>query len=159
MFVDEVAMQSCTWGRNALFHRRVTLAYRHDPVATPGQPVLLAARHAGARQVPARSSVTPSKAVGTQQKTGMSRGGTLGGPLTACQYDWNMLPIGQQMWLEQLSSYEKSRRCRRQKATNLSQVIDQVKASNATHSSDEAADRAPPAGAPNPASALPSGKT
>jgi len=106
MFVDEVAMQSCTWGRNALFHRRVTLAYRHDPAATPGQPVLLAARHAGARQVPARSSVTPSKTVGTQQKTGMSRGGTFCGPLTAFQYDWNMLPIGQQMWLEQLSSYE-----------------------------------------------------
>jgi hypothetical protein len=30
----------------------------------------------------------------------MSLGGALGGPLTAFQYDWNMLPIGQQLWLD-----------------------------------------------------------
>ena len=28
----------------------------------------------------------------------MSLGGALGGPVTAFQYDWNMLPIGQQLW-------------------------------------------------------------
>ena len=27
--------------------------------------------------------------------------------MTAFQYDWNMLPIGQQLWLEHLLSYEK----------------------------------------------------
>ena len=43
----------------------------------------------------------------TAQKTAMSMGGALGGPLTAFQYDWNMLPIGQQLWTQQLSSYEK----------------------------------------------------
>ena len=38
-----------------LLHRHVSGAHRHDPAATAGQPVLSAARHAGARQVPARS--------------------------------------------------------------------------------------------------------
>ena len=28
----------------------------------------------------------------------------LGGPLTAFLYDWNMLPIGQQLWLKELES-------------------------------------------------------
>ena len=32
----------------------------------------------------------------------MSLGGALGGPVTAFQYDWNMLPIGQQLWLKHL---------------------------------------------------------
>ena len=38
-----------------LLHRHVSAAHRHDPAAAAGQPVLSAARHAGARQVPARS--------------------------------------------------------------------------------------------------------
>ena len=36
----------------------------------------------------------------------MSLGGALGGPVTAFQYDWNMLPIGQQLWLKELESYK-----------------------------------------------------
>ena len=38
-----------------LLHRHVSAAHRHDPAAAARQPVLPAARHAGARQVPARS--------------------------------------------------------------------------------------------------------
>ena len=41
---------------------------------------------------------------GAQPLSGLS--GALGGPLTAYQYDWNMLPIGQQLWLKELESYE-----------------------------------------------------
>ena len=37
-----------------LLHRHVSAAHRHDPAATARQPVLSAARHPGARQVPAR---------------------------------------------------------------------------------------------------------
>ena len=37
----------------------------------------------------------------------MSIGGALGGPVTAFIYDWNMLPIGQQLWFRELESYEK----------------------------------------------------
>ena len=47
------------------------------------------------------------QAVGLDQKTAMGLGGALGGPVTAFLYDWNMLPIGQQLWLEHLLSYEK----------------------------------------------------
>ena len=46
------------------------------------------------------------QAVGIDQKTAMSMGGALGGPLTAFQYDWNMLPIGQQLWLKHLLTFE-----------------------------------------------------
>ena len=47
------------------------------------------------------------QAVGIDQKSAMSLGGALGAPMTAFQYDWNMLPIGQQLWLKHLMSYEK----------------------------------------------------
>ena len=46
------------------------------------------------------------QAVGIDQKTAMSIGGALGGPLTAFQYDWNMLPIGQQLWMKHLLTFE-----------------------------------------------------
>ena len=42
-----------------LLHRHVSAAHRHDPAAAAGQPVLAAARHPGARPVPATISATP----------------------------------------------------------------------------------------------------
>ena len=35
----------------------------------------------------------------------MSIGGTLASPSTAYIYNWNMLPVGQQLWLKELQSY------------------------------------------------------
>ena len=55
------------------------------------------------------------QAVGIDQKTAMSVGGALGAPSTAYIYDWNMLPIGQQLWLKELSCTRRSRRCRRRR--------------------------------------------
>ena len=55
MFMDYVAMQSCTSGRNAFFTGMYPLRTGMIPPQLPGQPVLSAARHAGARQVPDRS--------------------------------------------------------------------------------------------------------
>ena len=40
------------------------------------------------------------------QKTAMSLGGALGGPFTASSYDWNMLPIGQQLWMKHLQTFK-----------------------------------------------------
>ena len=40
--------------------------------------------------------------IGSQYKTLMGMGGALAAPVTAYQYDWNMLPIGQQLWLREL---------------------------------------------------------
>jgi len=71
------------------------------------------------------------QAVGIDQKTGMSVGGALGAPATAFQYDWNMLPIGQQLWLEHLTSYEKFPPLQNPESYNLSGIMEQVKKANA----------------------------
>jgi len=46
------------------------------------------------------------QAVGPSQKTALSIGGSLGSPSTAYLYDWNMLPIGQQLWEKHLMSFK-----------------------------------------------------
>jgi hypothetical protein len=46
------------------------------------------------------------QAVGIDQKSALSLGGALAGPVTAFLYDWNMLPIGQQLWYKELMSYK-----------------------------------------------------
>jgi arylsulfatase len=76
------------------------------------------------------------QAVGQSQKTVNGIGGALAGPVTAFVYDWNMLPIGQQLWLEHLTSYEKFPPLQAPESYNLSQVIEQVKKANASHASD-----------------------
>jgi hypothetical protein len=74
--------------------------------------------------------------VGVDQKTVMSFGGALGGPLTAYQYDWNMLPIGQQLWLKELESYETYPPLQAPESYNLSGILAEVKKANASHPSD-----------------------
>ena len=76
------------------------------------------------------------QAVGVNQKTVMSMGGTLGGPVTAYIYDWNMLPLGQVLWLKELESYEKFPPLQAPESYNLSQVLEQVKKAHANHPSD-----------------------
>ena len=46
------------------------------------------------------------QAVGPGQKTALSLGGALASPSTAYLYDWNMLPIGQQLWERHLLSFK-----------------------------------------------------
>ena len=55
IFMDYVRHAELHLRAQCLLHRHVSGAHRHDPAATAGQPVLPAARHAGGRQVPARS--------------------------------------------------------------------------------------------------------
>ena len=55
IFMDYVRRAELHLRAQCLLHRHASAAHRHDPAATPGQPVLSAARHAGARLVPARS--------------------------------------------------------------------------------------------------------
>ena len=47
------------------------------------------------------------QAVGEEQKSVLSMGGTLASPSTAYIYNWNMLPVGQQLWLKELETYVK----------------------------------------------------
>jgi len=69
--------------------------------------------------------------VGSDQKSAAGWGGALAAPMTAFVYDWNMLPIGQQLWLEHLMSYEKFPPLQEPASYNLSGIIEQVKKANA----------------------------
>src|SRR5499427_7107595 len=65
--------------------------------------------------------------VGNQLKTLMGVGGALASPSTAYQYDWNLLPIGQQLWLMHLETYIKFPPLQDPASYNLDQVMQQVK--------------------------------
>src|SRR5215831_14219015 len=68
------------------------------------------------------------EAVGTWDKTApMSFAGALAGPLTAYLYDWNMLPLGQQLWLMELETYKKFPPLQSPESWNLDQVTAQIK--------------------------------
>ena len=67
------------------------------------------------------------QSVGIDQKSAMSLGGALGAPATAFQYDWNMLPIGQQLWLKHLLTFEKFPPLQPPETYNLSGIMEQVK--------------------------------
>jgi len=65
--------------------------------------------------------------IGSQYKTLMGLGGTIGSPSTAYVYDWNMLPIGQALWLKELESYKEFPPMQDPASYNLDQVLQQVK--------------------------------
>jgi arylsulfatase A-like enzyme len=65
--------------------------------------------------------------VGTQQKTLFGMGGAIASPSTAYVYDWNLLPIGQQLWLMHLETYIKFPALQDPASYNLEQVMQQVK--------------------------------
>ena len=76
------------------------------------------------------------QAVGVDQKTALSLGGALAGPVTAFLYDWNMLPIGQQLWLKHLETFEKFPPLQAPESYNLSGIMQEVKKAAAQHPSD-----------------------
>jgi arylsulfatase A-like enzyme len=65
--------------------------------------------------------------LGQQIKTLTGTGGALAGPVTAYAYDWNMLPIGQALWLKELESYIQFPPLQNPASYNLEQVMQQVK--------------------------------
>jgi arylsulfatase A-like enzyme len=75
------------------------------------------------------------QAVGIAQKSAMSLGGALAGPVTAFQYDWNMLPLGQQLWLDWFETLKEFPPLQAPESYNLTQVMDQIKAGGG-HPSD-----------------------
>jgi arylsulfatase len=74
------------------------------------------------------------QAVGLSQKSAMSTGGALAAPMTAFQYDWNMLPIGQQLWMKWFETLQAFPPLQAPASYNLTQVMDQLK--SASHGSD-----------------------
>ena len=67
------------------------------------------------------------QAVGIDQKSAMSLGGALAGPVTAFQYDWNMLPIGQQLWLQWFETLKEFPPMQKPESYNLTQIMEQIK--------------------------------
>jgi arylsulfatase A-like enzyme len=65
--------------------------------------------------------------IGSHTKTLFGMGGALAGPVTAYVYDWNMLPIGQQLWLKELETYVKFPPMQNPASYNLEQVMQQVR--------------------------------
>ena len=65
--------------------------------------------------------------IGQQIKTLMGVGGAISSPSTAYQYDWNMLPIGQALWLKELETYINYPPLQNPASYNLDQVMQQVK--------------------------------
>ena len=65
--------------------------------------------------------------VGFEPKTLLGQGGALGGPVTAYIYDWNIIPIGQALWLQELESYGPYPALQSPASYSLAQVLVQVK--------------------------------
>ena len=65
--------------------------------------------------------------IGSQYKSLFSMGGAIASPSTAYVYDWNMLPIGQILWLKELETYVNFPPLQDPASYNLEQVVQQVK--------------------------------
>ncbi|MFC1836764.1 arylsulfatase [Thermodesulfobacteriota bacterium] len=74
------------------------------------------------------------QAVGVSQKSAMSIGGALAGPVTGYIYDWNMLPIGQLLWEKQLMSYKEFPPLQAPETYNLDGILKKIQ--QAPHPSD-----------------------
>jgi arylsulfatase len=71
---------------------------------------------------------------GEEKKANFWFSGALAGPVTGYIYDWNMLPIGQMLWLKELESYHTYPPMQDPASYNLTQVLEQVK--KMTHPSE-----------------------
>src|SRR5262249_34774317 len=65
--------------------------------------------------------------VGQQIKTLFGQAGALAAPSTAYIYDWNLLPIGQSLWLKELETYQDFPPMQDPASYNLSQVMNELK--------------------------------
>jgi len=63
-----------------------------------------------------------------ETKTATGIGGALTSPSTAYLYDWNMLPIGQQLWEQELESYQQFPPLQPAETYNLTGILQEMKA-------------------------------
>jgi len=61
-------------------------------------------------------------------KTGMGFGGAIASPSTAYLYDWNMLPLGQLLWMKELMSYKKFPPLQAPETYNLDGILAEMRA-------------------------------
>ncbi len=75
--------------------------------------------------------------VGDDMKSLLGQGGALAGPVTAYLYDWNIIPLGQILWLKELESYGPFPPLQDPESYNLTQVIQEVQKQRAiSHAGD-----------------------
>jgi arylsulfatase A-like enzyme len=65
--------------------------------------------------------------VGFQPSSLMGQSGALAGPVTAYIYDWNIIPVGQALWLQELESYGPYPALQAPASYSLAQVLQEVK--------------------------------
>jgi arylsulfatase len=65
--------------------------------------------------------------VGFEPKTLLGQGGAIGAPATAYIYDWNIIPLGQALWLKELESYGPYPALQSPASYSLAQVLVEVK--------------------------------
>jgi arylsulfatase A-like enzyme len=70
----------------------------------------------------------------SDQKTAFGLGGALAAPSTAYIYDWNILPIGQLLWMKELESYKTYPPLQAPETYNLTGILDAMK--KGAHPSD-----------------------
>ena len=73
--------------------------------------------------------------MGEDLKSVLAIGGAIASPSTAYLYDWNVLPVGQQLWLKELESYSTFPPLQDPASYNLSSILEQVKKMGNKHPS------------------------
>jgi arylsulfatase A-like enzyme len=68
------------------------------------------------------------QAVGDNQDTVNSIGGALAAPSTAYLYDWNLLPLGQQLWYKELMTFKEFPPIQAPETYNLDGILKEVEA-------------------------------
>src|SRR5262249_26758588 len=76
------------------------------------------------------------QSVGVDLKSATALGGSLGAPSTAFVYDWNMLPIGQQLWYKHLMSYKECPPLQAPESYNLGMILKAVQDAHDKHPGD-----------------------
>jgi arylsulfatase A-like enzyme len=76
-------------------------------------------------------------AVGADQLSLLGMGGALAAPSTAYIYDWNLLPIGQLLWMKELMSYKQFPALQAPSSYNLDQIIQEMQESKTTSHAGE----------------------
>jgi hypothetical protein len=92
---------------------------------TPPRPVLWCKSSDGSEK---------NQTCSDEGSTAAGLGGALGTPSTACIYDWNIPPIGQQLWQKHPETYEQFPPLQAPESDNLDQILSQIKIIN--HPSD-----------------------
>jgi arylsulfatase A-like enzyme len=119
---------------SAVRYKNWKMYYTMVPTSSPGA-ALLGAETFHWTQVDNIRRDPFEMATGVEQGTMLGQGGALAGPVSAYIYDWNLLPLGQLLWLKELETFQAFPPLQSPASYNLSQVYEQIKNSANGHPS------------------------